>query len=271
MRKRHFLLASAAAMALQTTGAQQALQPDRVGLLMLHGKNPGGPRDPNIRSVAMRFEREGMLVELPDMPWSSRRYIDGHWDRAMEEMDRHVATLRSRGATRIVLMGHSIGCTAALAYAVRKPDVDAIVLLAPGHIPRGYYEFANLSPVRKSIDEARALVAAGKGDERAAFNDINQGRSLTVRMTARDYLSYFDPLSDAEMGVSAPRVSASIPVLTVIGSADPLFRLARLYVHDKLPSNTRSRYLEVTADHLSTPEVARDQVSAWIVEALARG
>jgi hypothetical protein len=89
-------------------------------------------------------------------------------------------------------------------------------------------------------------------------------------LTARDYLSYFDPLSDAEMGVSAARVSASIPVLTVIGSADPLFRLARLYVHDKLPANTRSRYLEVAADHLSTPEVARDQVAAWIVEALAR-
>ena len=47
---------------------------------------------------------------------------------------------------------------------------------------------------------------------------------------------------------------------TVIGSADPLFRLAKSYVHDKLPPNPRSRYLEVTADHLTTPEVARDQV-----------
>ena len=270
MRKRQFLLVAAAAMGLKPAQAQQNLQTDRVGLLVLHGKNPGGPRDPNIRSFALRFEREGMLVELPDMPWSSRRYIDGHWDRAMEEMDRHVATLRSRGATRIVLMGHSLGCPAALAYAVRKPDVDAAVLLAPGHIPRGYYEFANLTPVRKSIDEARAMVAAGKGDERAAFNDINQGRSLTVRLTARDYLSYFDPLSDAEMGVSAARVSASIPVLTVIGSADPLFRLAKSYVHDKLPPNPRSRYLEVTADHLTTPEVARDQVVAWMLQALAR-
>lgn len=270
MRKRHFLLVAAATMALQTSRAQQASPPDRVGVLILHGKNPGGPRDPNIRSVATRFEREGMLVELPDMPWSSRRYIDGHWDQAMEEMGRHVGTLRSRGATRIVLMGHSIGCPAALSYAARKSDVDAIVLLAPGHIPRGYYEFPNLTPVRKSIDEARAMVAAGKGDERASFNDINQGNSLTVRLTARQYLSYFDPQSDAEMGVSAPRVPVSIPVLTVIGSADSLFRLARLYVHDKLPPNPRSRYLEVEANHLTTPEVAREQVMSWISEALAR-
>jgi pimeloyl-ACP methyl ester carboxylesterase len=205
MRKRHFLLVAAAAMGLNPSQAQQNLQTDRVGLLVLHGKNPGGPRDPNIRSFALRFEREGMLVELPDMPWSSRRYIDGHWDRTMEEMDRHVATLRSRGATRIVLMGHSLGCPAALAYAVRKPDVDAVVLLAPGHIPRGYYEFANLTPCARASTKARTMVAAGKGDERAAFNDIYQGRSLTVRLTARDYLSYFDPLSDAEMGVSAAR------------------------------------------------------------------
>lgn len=59
MRKRQFLLVAAAAMGLNPSQAQQNLQTDRVGLLVLHGKNPGGPRDPNIRSFALRFEREG--------------------------------------------------------------------------------------------------------------------------------------------------------------------------------------------------------------------
>lgn len=270
MRKRQFLAAAAVAALVPAARAQQQA-PDKVGVLMLHGKNPGGPRDPNFRSLALRFEREGLLVELPDMPWSSRRYIDGTWDQAMEEVGRHVTALRGRGATRIVLVGHSMGCPASLSYAARKGDVDAVVLLAPGHLPRAYFEYPHLAPVRKSIDEARAMVAAGKGDERASFNDINQGRTLSVRLTAREYLSYFDPGSDAEMGVTAPRVPASIPVMTVIGSADPSFRIIKWYVHDRLPANPRSQYLEVTADHLSTPEVARDQVLAWMAQALARG
>jgi pimeloyl-ACP methyl ester carboxylesterase len=245
-------------------------QAERIGVLMLHGKNPGSAQNPTLRALMARLEREDMVVALPEMPWSRIRYLDGNWDGAMQEMERHVAALRGKGATQIVLMGHSMGAPAALSYAARKQDVHALVLFAPGHIPRGYYEFPALAAVRKSIDEARAMVAEGKGQERASFMDINQGKPQSVSMPAKDYLSFFDPQSDADMGVTAPRVPAGIPVLTVIGDADPLFRTARSYFHDRLPANPKTRYLEVSANHLNTPEVARDQAIAWIREALAK-
>lgn len=257
------LLVAALAVLASPSHAQ-----DKIGVLMLHGKNPGNNQDPNFSKIKPAFEKAGMLVLLPDMPWSRGRYIDGHWDKAMAEMAIHVTSLRSQGATKIVLVGHSLGVPAAMSFAARGGDVQALVLLAPGHVPKTYYNPQSVRVVRESIDEARALVAAGKGDSRERFNDINQGRQQIVVATAKDYLSYFDPESDAEMGVTAPRIPTGTPVLTVVGDDDYMFTRARAYFADKLPAHPKSRYLEVKANHLSTPAVASDAVVAWIKAAL---
>ncbi|WP_341896073.1 alpha/beta hydrolase [Ferrovibrio terrae] len=249
-------------LALTTT----ALAQDKIGVLMLHGKNPGSPNDPNFGSLKAKLDHEGMITLMPDMPWSARRYIDGNWDKAMAEIDNHVKTLRSRGAAKIVIAGHSMGCPAAMSYAARSGNVDAVALLAPGHIPVFY---AGAKGTADSLEEARRLVAAGQGDTRKDFNDNNQGRILQVRMTAKDYLSFFDPTSDAEMSVTALKMPASTAVLWVVGNADPIYQRGRGYVFDKLQDNPKSKYLEVAANHLTTPVVARDDVAAWIKVAVA--
>lgn len=266
--KRRTLVALLAIALLSLAGFAAHAQ-DKIGVLMLHGKNPGGPSDPYFGSLRSKLDGEGMLVAMPDMPWSARRYVDGHWDKAMVEMAEQVKELRGKGATKIVLAGHSMGCPAALSYAARHGDVDAVVLLAPGHVPHFYFTSPNLAVVRKSIEEARAMVAAGEGDKRRDFNDINQGKPLAVRMTAKDFLSYWDPDSDAEMSRMAPRLPAKIPALWVIGNEDPLIRAGRGYVFDKLPANPKNRYLEVQANHLTTPQVAGHEVVAWIRQAVA--
>jgi pimeloyl-ACP methyl ester carboxylesterase len=112
------------------------------------------------------------------------------------------------------------------------------------------------------------LVAAGKGDSDERFNDINQGRQQPVITTARNFLSYFDPTSDAEMSVTAPRIPAKTPVMTVIGEKDPLFSSIKSYYVDKLPANPNSKYLEVAGGHRDTPRVANDAVIAWIKAAV---
>ncbi|MEI6320281.1 MAG: alpha/beta hydrolase [Pseudomonadota bacterium] len=253
----------AVAMAPSIAAAQE-----RIGVLMLHGKNPGSNMDPNFGAMKGNFERQGWLVAFPDMPWSRGRYLDGNLDRALVEIAGHVKALRDQGATRIVIAGHSMGVPTGMAYAARAGDVDALVQLAPGHIPLGYYTYPGLKAVRDSIDEARALVAVGKGDSNERFNDINQGRQQPVITTARNFLSYFDPASDAEMSVTAPRIPARIPVMTVIGERDPLFSRIRSYYVDKLPANPKNQYLEVSGGHLDTPRLANDAVIAWIKAAV---
>jgi len=241
----------------------------KIGVLMLHGKSPGSNNDPNMSRLKPVLEGAGMLVLYPDMPWSRSRYLDGNWDMAMAEIAVHVKTLRGQGATHIVIAGHSMGCPAALSFAARGGDVQALVLLAPGHVPARYYSFQQNTAVRQSVDEARKLVADGKGDTRERFYDINQGKQQALTATAKDYLSYFDPASDADMGVSAPRVPAATPVFTVVGEDDGISKYARAYFVDKLPANPRSQYLEIKANHLSTPVVASEAVVQWIKAAVS--
>lgn len=266
MKRRSF--ASLALLPLFTAhvNAQPA---ERIGVLFLHGKNPGGPASPQYGPVKAAMEKQGWLVALPDMPWSRNRYLQGNWDGAMTEVAQHVKALQDQGATRIVLMGHSMGVPAAMSHAARGGTAHALVLLAPGHVPQGYFTAPQLAPVRESIENARALVAAGKGDESQRFIDINQGRQQPVVTTAKNFLSYFDPESDADMGVTAPKLPASLPVLTAIGQGDPLFNRVRSYYVDKLPANPKTRLLEVSGGHLETPQVALEQVMAWIPQAIA--
>ena len=255
-------------LAAAFTSAPAAAQ-ERIGVLMLHGKSPGSNRNPNFGVMSGNFERQGWLVSFPDMPWSRSRYLDGGLDKAMAEIAGHVKGLRDKGATKIIIVSHSMGVPVGMAHAARGGDVDALVLLAPGHVPVGYYTSTSVTVVRDSVDQARALVAAGKGDSRERFNDINQGIQQTVVSTAKDYLSYFDPASDAEMSVTAPRIPAKVAVMTAIGENDPMLNRVKSYYVDKLPANPKNKYLQVAGGHQDTPRAASDEVIAWIKTAVA--
>ena len=268
MQRRHLTLSllslSLGARAFAQTPPPAAV---RVGVLLMHGKT-GSPQNPVIQQLAQRMGAAGWTVVTPEMPWSRNRYLQGDWDGVMAEMTAHAKALRHQGVTHIVVAGHSMGCPAALSFAARGGDAQALVLLAPGHVPAGYYDSERLRPVRESIDEARALVAAGKGNDNQRFNDINQGKQQPVITSARAYLSFFDPASDAEMGVTAPRMPAGTPVYTAIGRKDPLFARVREYFVDRLPPNTHTRLAEYAGGHLDTPVEAADDLLAWVPKAL---
>ncbi|MEQ1659103.1 MAG: alpha/beta hydrolase [Hylemonella sp.] len=265
MQRRHFSWFSGLTMLAPL--AAWSMPAERIGVLMLHGKSPGSNLSPSFTPMKGTLEREGWLVTFPDMPWSRTRYLNGHWDQAMIEIGTQVQSLQRQGATRIVLMGHSMGVSAAMSYAARGGTVHALVLLAPGHMPRHYYAITEprFKPVRDSIDQARTFVTTGKGAESQRFSDL----SSPLVATPKNFLSYFDPDSDADMSVTAPRIPANVPVLTAIGEGDPLFQSARHYYADKLPANPHTQFLEVKGGHLDTPRVASDQIVAWIKKVFA--
>ncbi len=268
---KNFLILAVAILGI--ISSDLAISTEKIGVVMIHGKNPGGPDDPNLFVIVSKMKSAGMIVIVPDMPWSRNRYIDVNWSMAMKEIDGHIKRLHEMGATKIVLAGHSMGCPAALSYAANSEGVDAIALLSPGHVPYYYYLGVPYAPylrwdAKESVDEARLMIANGEGDKTHKFYDNNQGRKLPLWTTPRIFLSYFDPNSDAEMSVTAPKVPAKIPVLWMIGKGDLLVKEGRGYVFNKLLHNSQSRYMEIDANHLSTPNKGADQVIEWIKEAL---
>lgn len=246
---------------------------EKIGVVLMHGKQGGGPRDTSLDGLHRKLQEAGMEVVKPEMPWSFNRFIDGNWDTAMNEIRLHVDKVKQTGANKVVLIGHSLGSPAAMSYAARHADVSAIALLAPGHIPYYFSLCVPFSPVKmcavkEGVEYARQEVESGNGDKKQPLTDINQGRRNAVWMTPRDYLTYFEPTSDAEMAVTAGKIPSGIPVLWVIGDKDFLIREGRQYVFDKLPKNPKSKYLEVSANHITTPSVASDEIVQWLKSAV---
>lgn len=249
----------AASLVLAATPALAQLS--GVGVVLMHGKGgrPGG----NIGGLAAALEAQGALVVMPTMAWAGTRGVpvayEVTYEQALGEIDRAIGALRGRGARKIVIGGQSLGANAAMAYAVRKGgQVAGIIALAPGHTP----ERMRRPEIIRAVADARALVASGQGGARRDFPDVNQGQFFFVPGTAASWLSYYDADGSANMPKNAERLSQ--PFLYVIGTSDPLHGAGRGYIFAQARANPKSRYVEIDAGHLDTPDKARADVIAWL-------
>lgn len=229
-----------------------------LGAVMIHGKRDSAWG--SLSSTASALSGAGIKTISPEMPWSSSRYLTGTWSDAMAEIGQAVATLRGQGATRIVLVGHSLGCPAAMSYAASRSGVAALVLTAPGHSPAGFYKIT--PEVRYSVDRARAMVKSGRGNEVTEFADNNQGNVFSVRASAAQYLSYFDPKGPCEMRNTAGRIGC--PALWVVGTNDSVVNWGG-GIGRQVTRRPKSLYLEIPgANHRSTPSAASSEIVQWL-------
>jgi pimeloyl-ACP methyl ester carboxylesterase len=228
-----------------------------TGVVFLHGKGVwAGAFDGGIPAA---LEAEGAVAASPDMPWSLWRIYGATYEEAMREIDAAVAGLKAKGATRIVIIGHSLGANAAIGYAARRLGVAAVVALSPGHLP----ETAEMrARTADAITQARALLAAGEKSRRV-WPDRVQGVPTFATASPAVYLSMFDPDGPAVVPKNATALHG-VPLLWVVGESDPIFARGRDYAFSRAPKNPKSRYIEVSAGHLTAPQVARMQVVEWV-------
>ncbi|MEI8033469.1 MAG: hypothetical protein WCH05_09005 [Chlorobiaceae bacterium] len=125
-------------------------------------------------------------------------------------MSEQVRELRQRGATVIVIAGHSTGANAAIACAAYGSEkVDGIIAIAPGHTPD---RVESRQAIKADLDGAREMIRAGKGGDHALFLDRNQGREEISDMTASISFSCSDPVGVASMPLSASKVRLGLPL-----------------------------------------------------------
>jgi pimeloyl-ACP methyl ester carboxylesterase len=254
-RRLALALGMVAALAVASPLAAASLR--GMGVVFLHGKGVWpGAFDGGIPSA---LEAEGAKVVSPEMPWSLRRMYGATFDQAMAEIDAAVATLRARGATRIVIIGHSLGANAAIGYAAQRHSVVAVVAIAPGHLP----ETAEMrSRTQSAIAEARQLAAAGHQEKRS-WPDMVQGVPTFATATPAVYLSMFDPNGPAVIPKNVAALNG-IPLLWIVGNFDPIHSRGPQYAFSRAAKNPANRYIEVLATHLTTSLMARGQVVDWL-------
>jgi esterase/lipase len=253
--------ALAAALALGFGLAKGALAADTLGVVLMHGKQ--GRPDHAITTLASKLNAAGYLVETPEMCWSKRRIYDKPYPACLAELDKVVEALRQRGATAIVVAGHSLGGNGALGYAASHA-VKGVISLAGAHNPE---RAVNRPDIAESLAKAKAMIAEGRGAEPASFNEINAGWTFTVSCSAETYASFFDPAGPAVMAANAARLQA--PLLWVSGDRDSSQKGAgAIFTHT--PADPFNRHVTVSADHLDTPDAAIEAVLAWLAEIAAR-
>jgi len=245
-------LALVLALAPAPAGAAELL-----GVVVLHDKNSSP--DKQIHETVRLLRNVGFLVIAPEMPWSRKRGFDATYQQALVEIGLAVGELLSKGATRVAIVGHGLGANAALGYAATRANVFALIALAPSHDPERHRDVF-LADLRK----AREMVVSGRGAERSAFLDVNQGKDYDLSTTAEIYLSYSDPDGPTVMPRTAAAIRPAVPLLWVVGTNDPLARLGRSYAFAKAPAHPASSYEEVRADHLGVPAESARLAAEWL-------
>jgi pimeloyl-ACP methyl ester carboxylesterase len=241
-----------------------ALAQDKLGVIVLHGKQgtPTGTQGLNV--IASNLQSAGHKVVQPSMPWGRGGWetINVTVEEALAQLDGQAAQLRAQGASRIVVIGHSLGACVGLAYAVERGTLAGLVMLAPGHNPSGRRRGSEKAS--GDFERARGLIAQGKGNETMSGKDSNQGTNITMTVRAAVYASWHDPNGLASMPAEAPRLSGSTPLLMVVGEKDPMSGRADGLIFKPAAKNPYSKYVTNGASHFETPMAATKAVTDWV-------
>ena len=258
---RDLCLAATCVLSFLSMGPAIAADHGDLGVVVLHGKwdSPNG----NASGLANYLIREGFRVSKPEMPWSDRRAYAQGVDAMVAEISKAASELRTAGAKKIFVVGHSQGAIGSVYYASQQ-QVDGIALIAVGGHTQGKTYVAHYG---SAVAEAKGLVAQGKGSEKLRFEDLNTGgRKRSIKSPAQSVLDYFDPEGPCNSELSAARIKPGTRVLIVIprDEVQPLKGAAKK-VAKSLPAEIRAQTVEVDGDHLHAPDAAKAAVRDWLL------
>lgn len=244
------------------------------GALLVHGF-AGSPRE--LRGLAAVLAASGWIVEVPLLPGHGPAFRDiaeyrvEDWVAAVEEA---ADSLRASGVTELLVAGHSVGGSLALATADRlRPR--ALVLLAPFAwptpawqrlagpllrvvLPPGFRVFS-----RMDLDDPE--VRSGLGALLPGM-DVDDPSTAAALRDVRVPVTLLEQLFAVSRRARAAAPGIRVPVLVVQGRDDTVSRPAQTRaLAERLP--TAPVLLEVDAGHDLVTEAspARDQVLAAVL------
>jgi pimeloyl-ACP methyl ester carboxylesterase len=233
-----------------------------IGIVIMHGK--GGSPAKHVSDLASSLEGKGYLVANLEMPWSGRRAYDVNVSIAEKEVESALDALRSKGAKKLFVVGHSQGGLFAFFFGT-KHIVDGIIAIAPGgNVSSPVF----LEKLGASVELARRLIAGGKGDEKTKFYDYEGTKGIfAVTTTPATYLTWFDPSGAMNQMMAVKNMNPRVPVLYIGPTGDyPGLLKVKQSMFDSLPHNPLTKLYEPDSSHLNAPSASLDEIVRWTTE-----
>lgn len=226
------------------------------GYIFIHGKHSGCEyNDGSLYKIANSF-KTNHLVSFETYPWGvtvlDNKFYPRMFEDCIDQIDQSIIRLTAQGATRIFLVGHSMGGNACLYYATLKTNFTGIVLLAPAHnIHLNFY--AQLH--KWSIAESKKMIDNGCGDRIGYFIDIMADGDIRVTKTqAKNYYSMMNVNGAANMQLNVSKILEPINVLCISGTEDPTQKDFGRTIYKLIPKTGNSKIVIVKGDHTSICE-----------------
>lgn len=217
-----------------------------------------------MRILAEQLEFLGNIVDYSDYPWSRARVYEKTLEDSMSEIDSAVERVTAKGATRIHIIGHSLGANVLMYYATLRHNYTSIILLCPSHNTH-YDKFQNLS--EWSVEQAKKHLANGTVDPQP-YIDFQLGKAFVNFVAPASYLSFFNKDGNCNMVTNGAKLPTDKPVLFVIGELDPATPDAKNLLYNPMVKAPGTTYLLLPGEsHFSVPESSLNPIIEW-VEAL---
>lgn len=228
--------------------------------ILMHGKW-SHPNTPVLRILEKDLKEKNYIVEKPNMPWSRTRLYDQTYEASLQDLGAMIQKYKQEGVKKVVLIGHSLGANAAMAYQAHVGDADAIVAITPGHIP--YLMCKRDHHHEYVIKKAEDNIKRNKNETLINFIDLNCGISKKFTVAADIFFSYFNPSGLAHMPATVKKFKKIIPVLYIEGAHDHI-HTGPDSVFSKIPQHQLNTYTLTRGNHMTTPEISSKQITSWL-------
>lgn len=228
--------------------------------VLIHGKW-SHPNTPLFRILEKDLREKNYIVVKPNMPWSRTRQYDQTYETALDELAESIQQYKNKGIEKVVLIGHSIGANASMAYQARVGDADAIVALTPGHVPQFMQE--RDSRHAYILKKAENKIKNNNGDSFIEFFDLNCNIKKKIVSSANIFWSYFNPAGLGHMPMTIKKFKKNIPLLYIEGATDHT-QNGPAHIFAKAPYHHLNTYILASGNHMTVPEISRKQITDWL-------